>query len=79
MEIGQTQYEQRCAKCHGLTGRGQGVMPPLAGQFADYILLQIDAFKDGTRSKHSIMQEIVKGVSEEELRQIANYIAGLQP
>jgi len=79
MEIGQELYEKLCARCHGLTARGQGVMPPLAGQFADYMLLQIDAFKDGTRSNHSIMREIVKDVSEEELRLIADYVAGLKP
>jgi cytochrome c553 len=79
MEMGQALYEKLCARCHGLTARGQGIMPPLAGQFADYMLLQIDAFKEGTRSNHSIMREIVKDVSEEELRLIANYVAGLKP
>jgi cytochrome c553 len=79
LEMGQTLYEKLCARCHGLTARGQGILPPLAGQYADYTLMQIDAFKEGTRSNHSIMRDIVKGVSEEELQLIANYVAGLKP
>lgn len=79
LETGQTLYEKTCAKCHGLTARGQGIMPPLAGQFADYTMAQIDAFREGTRSKHSIMLEIIKDISEEELQLIANYVAGLKP
>jgi cytochrome c553 len=79
LETGQSLYAKLCARCHGLTARGQGILPPLAGQYADYILMQIDAFKEGTRSKHSIMRSIVDGVSEKELQLIANYIAGLKP
>lgn len=79
LEMGQTLYTQNCARCHGLTGRGQGILPPLAGQHPDYIMAQIEALKSGTRSKHSIMRDVAQGISESELALLTNYLGGLEP
>ncbi|OGT19849.1 MAG: hypothetical protein A2V90_05365 [Gammaproteobacteria bacterium RBG_16_57_12] len=77
LEKGETLYLERCARCHGLTGRGQGILPPVIGQPTDYVMAQIDAFMSGQRSNHSIMRDVVKGLSHDELNLIANYMGGL--
>jgi len=77
LEKGQSLYLERCARCHGLTGKGQGILPMVVGQSMDYTLAQIDAFKSGQRSSHSIMRDIVRGLSNNDLELIANYLGGL--
>ncbi|HEX23174.1 MAG TPA: c-type cytochrome [Chromatiales bacterium] len=77
LEKGQSLYLADCARCHGLTGKGQGILPPVAGQPPDYTLAQIDAFKSGRRSSHSIMRDIVKDLSDDDLVLIANYLGGI--
>ncbi len=78
LEIGASLYKQSCARCHGLTGLGQGIFPALAGQYPDYAVAQMAAFKAGNRDKHSIMRDVAKGLSDNDLRLISNYLAGLK-
>ncbi len=77
-EIGESLYKENCARCHGLTGGGQGIFPALAGQYPDYAVAQMAAFKAGTRNKHSIMRDVANGLGDDDLRLIANYLAGLE-
>lgn len=77
LEKGQSLYLQHCARCHGLTGKGQGILPALVGQPPDYMLAQIEAFRSGQRSNHSIMRDIVKGLSDDDLMLIADYLGGI--
>ena len=67
-----------CANCHGTDGRAQGEMPALAGQPADRLLATLADFRDGRRSS-TIMQQIVKGYREDQLRLIAAHFAGVKP
>jgi len=78
LEKGETMFRAKCARCHGLTGKGQGIFPALAGQYPDYILSQIEAFTSGSRSSHSVMRDVIKGLSEDDLDLIANYIGGVK-
>ncbi len=68
-----------CANCHGTEGRAQAgaAVPGLAGQSADYIVAQMNAFRSGER-KATIMHQIAKGFSEEQTQQLATYFAGLK-
>ena len=63
-----------CANCHGTNGQARGDMKPLAGVTADKILAQLADFKSGALPA-TIMHQIVKGYSDEQLRLIAGHFA----
>lgn len=64
-----------CAGCHGTNGNSHGpAAPTIAGLEADYLLETMQAYKTGERHG-TIMGRIVKGYTDEELEQIANFYA----
>ena len=68
-----------CAGCHGTAGAGTGqAVPLLAGQPQQALVASMRAFKDGTRAA-TIMQQIVKGYTDQELELIAAYLAAQKP
>ena len=71
-----------CQACHGPAGGGTAGIgyPQLGGQYADYTLAQLKAFKDGTRKNDdkSLMRSIVEKMSDEDMVAVANYIASLK-
>ena len=70
-----------CQACHG--PRGGGVAgsgyPQVGGQYVDYTLAQLKAFRDGTRMNDDkmLMRSIVKDMSDEQLEAVSHYIASL--
>lgn len=69
-----------CANCHGTAGKGipDGSIPKLAGLKNDYFVEQMQAFKLGTRPA-TIMHQLAKGYSDEQIRLLATYFASQQP
>jgi cytochrome c553 len=68
-----------CASCHGAAGAGIPVQyPRLAGQQQDYTLAQLTAFKGGARKNSPQMGALAKRMSDEEMKAVADYIAGLK-
>lgn len=68
-----------CASCHGATGGGiPALYPRLAGQHQDYTTAQLEAFKTGTRANSPQMTVLSQRMSPEEMRAVADYIAGLR-
>ncbi len=68
-----------CFTCHGTDGRSvDGVPPSLAGQNRDYLLKQMQEFRDGKRPA-TIMHQHVKGYTAEQLALIAGYFASVNP
>ncbi len=69
----------QCAACHGAKGISQIPMyPNLAGQKEQYLILQLKAFRDGTRA-NPVMGPMAKGLSDDDINNLAAYYAGLNP
>jgi cytochrome c553 len=67
-----------CVSCHGASGAGIPVQyPRLSGQHQDYTVAQLGLFKAGTR-KSVEMATIAKRMSDEEMKAVADYVAGLK-
>lgn len=68
-----------CANCHGTNGNVQGKdVKPLAGVAAEKILAQIADYKSGAQPA-TIMHQISKGYTDDQLKLIANYFAAQKP
>ena len=65
-----------CANCHGTDGRTTegSAIPSLVGMPKDYMVLQMKAFKDGSRPA-TVMHQITKGLTDAQIDTIANYYA----
>ncbi|MGE0557775.1 MAG: cytochrome c [Burkholderiales bacterium] len=68
-----------CFTCHGTDGHSvNGVPPSLAGQNRDYLLKQLQEFRDGKRPA-TIMHQHAKGYTDAQLSLIAGYFAAVTP
>lgn len=64
-----------CLACHGAAGASPTPETPSLGGMAEYYaLLQLVEFRDGNR-KSDIMREVVKGMSDDDLRAAAAFVA----
>jgi cytochrome c553 len=63
-----------CAACHGYNGNSVGGTPVLAGLDRAHFILQMQSFRNGTRSS-SVMHHHAKGLTEAEIEQLADYFA----
>ena len=65
-----------CANCHGSEGRAvkDSAVPSIAGLPRDYMVQQMQAFKDGSRPA-TIMHQITKGLTEAQIASMADYFA----
>lgn len=67
-----------CANCHGTNGNARGDMKPLAGVAAEKLLAQLADYRSGAQPA-TIMHQIVKGYTDEQLKLIAGYFAAQKP
>lgn len=70
-----------CADCHGPSpAKKNDAYPILAGQFADYLVLQLELFKaerrGGSRYAH-LMRPVAAGLTERQMRDVALYYESL--
>jgi cytochrome c553 len=63
-----------CNACHGTDGRSEGGMPAIAGYKAPELHRILVEFKEGKRPA-TVMHQLAKGYSSDELRRIAEYFS----
>jgi cytochrome c553 len=70
-----------CAECHGPgTGRRNPLYPRLAGQSADYLVLQLGLFQQGNRGGSAyahLMRPVASRLTPEDMRAVAAYYDSL--
>jgi cytochrome c553 len=68
-----------CAACHGPNGAGiPAQYPRLAGQHQDYTVAELTNFRQGTRNNSVPMTTIASRLSDNEIKAVSDYIAGLK-
>ncbi|MDC8760276.1 c-type cytochrome [Janthinobacterium fluminis] len=68
-----------CASCHGASGAGMPIQyPRLGGQHQDYTAAQLTAFRAGARKNSPQMTTIAMRLSDDEIKAVADYVAGLK-
>jgi cytochrome c553 len=63
-----------CAACHGDHGEGNGEMPRLAGQHADYLKKQLEDFRSLVRT-NDIMHANTKNMTDRDIESVVSYLA----
>jgi cytochrome c553 len=68
-----------CAGCHSPNGAGiPAQFPRVGGQHQDYTVAELTNFRNGTRKNGPMMATIAKRMSDDEIKAVADYIAGLR-
>ncbi|MFT9639954.1 c-type cytochrome, partial [Alcaligenes phenolicus] len=63
-----------CASCHGAEAQGAGTFPRLAGQHKEYLLRQIEVFKNGTRGNAPVMSAVAHTLDDAQAKAVAVYL-----
>jgi cytochrome c553 len=71
--------ETLCTMCHLGGFLGQNEIPRVAGQNYQYIVAQLKAFKERTRTNDAgNMTSVARTLSDADIENLANYLAGLR-
>ena len=68
-----------CGSCHLMSGQGHPESADIAGMPAEYIIRQMNYFKSGVRKEEARMGPIARAVSDDDVRQAAEYFAAIKP
>lgn len=63
-----------CQACHGAHGEGTGVVPRIAGQHADYLKKQLEAFRSTLR-ENAVMHANTTNMTDREIEAVVSYLA----
>ena len=77
MDMTGVEAQDICAECHGLDGAGNHIkFPRLAGQKPDYIIKQLNDFRDGRRTNDGgQMQRMATELEEKDIPQVAEWFS----
>ncbi|GLQ32478.1 c-type cytochrome [Litoribrevibacter albus] len=76
---GQAGFQAKCQMCHGVKAEGWDQLPRLASQPAAYLVKTLEKFKTDHRDRNqSPMTAIAKGLSNQEIKDIAVYLSSLE-
>jgi cytochrome c553 len=76
--IGRATAEAVCQTCHGLDGQATLAMAAhLSGQQKEYLVIQLEAFRDGKR-QHPQMSIIAQGLSDEDIDNVAEWYSSIR-
>ncbi len=64
----------QCANCHGTNGKSVAEVPSLAGQSTAVIVQKMKDYRDG-KLPASIMHQLAKGYSDEQVVLMADYFS----
>ena len=72
------QLAGQCRTCHGLDGFARiPIAPHIGGEPAEYLVAQLTAFRDGTRS-HEMMTVVARSLTDQQIADLAAWYAGHQ-
>ncbi len=72
------QEAAKCAVCHGLDGLAKiAEAPNLAGQNENYLIKQLEAFKDGERN-NEMMSIVIKDLTQSDIEDLAAYYSAIE-
>ncbi|MEW5783306.1 MAG: c-type cytochrome [Pseudomonadota bacterium] len=93
LENGKRLYQEECAYCHGVDGRGKTRFPMLVGQYTNYLQKQIAAYIKGERPHDKVADDeeeddkskpkavklgVLNRLTEKDIQDILAYITHLQ-
>lgn len=68
-----------CASCHSPNGAGMpSQYPRLSGQYQDYSTAQLINFRNGGRKNSAAMTTIAKRMTDDDIKAVSDYMAGLR-
>lgn len=78
LQAGRQLSQATCAACHGANGIGIiPLYPNLAGQKSEYLVAQLRAFRDGSRT-NPIMSPMATHLSDADIENLATYYSALR-
>jgi len=78
LERGRARAEMLCQTCHGLDGQATlPGAPNLSGQNRDYLVIQLEAYRDGSRT-HPQMSIVAGSLSDEDIEDVAEWYSSIR-